>query len=113
MKELQPHSLFPFEGGPSSDYAQQDPIFSATLVNAFSLRMLADIPPRGVNLKVRPVPQSELQALLAAGWPLKHAVGHDSTAAVLSELLNSPITKQRETLQLVPGDAVIVATLAG
>jgi hypothetical protein len=79
------------------------------LANAFSLSMLGAIPPAGLTLRVRPLTLEEARNLLQEGF--ESAVGHPSTAEVLSTLLGVEVPPNRVAVTLSPKDRVIVFQL--
>jgi hypothetical protein len=79
--------------------------------NAFSLSMLgANLPPTGRTVKVRPISLEEVKGMLQS-VPFTSAVGHESTAQLLTDLLGTEIVPNRIAITLVPGDQLIVAQL--
>jgi hypothetical protein len=80
------------------------------LVNAFSLNMLGALPPAGLTVKVRPLTLEEAKEALSSSFT--SAVGHESTAAVLTTLLGLPVEARRAAITLSPGDRVVVFQLA-
>jgi len=70
------------------------------LANAFSLQMLEQFP---VRLRVEEIPAPTAEELAA----LESCVGHADTAAVLG------VECRRVSIQLRPGDTLIVAQLTG
>ena len=78
--------------------------------NAFSLSMLNPIPPQGRTVKVRPVSLEEVKAILQEREYVS-AVGHPSTAAVMSTLLGLPVEANRVSITLGVGDVLIVFQL--
>jgi hypothetical protein len=79
------------------------------LGNAFSLGML-QASPSGLPLRVRQVGLEEVKSLLQERDYIS-AVGHPSTAEVLSVLLGVDIFPNRVAIQLVPGDQLVVFQL--
>jgi Domain of unknown function (DUF1874). len=79
------------------------------LTNAFSLSMLGVLPPQGLTVKVRPVSLEEVKSLLQQGF--ESAVGHESTAAVISALLGVEVPPRRVAITLSTGDRVVVFQL--
>lgn len=75
--------------------------FMNALVNAFSLNMVAGT----AMLQVREVPATEVPA------DAQSAVGHESTAQVLSILLGREVPACRKAITLSKGDTAYVATL--
>lgn len=99
------------------------------LLNAFSLNMLhfdeeqEFVPPmRVVVSPMSPkdaarVVQQAYNNILAPGFPrglnLHAHIGHESTAALLSKMLNIPLHADRATVTMLPGDIAIVAQYVG
>jgi len=79
------------------------------LVNAFSLNMLGALPPAGRTIKVRPIILEEVKSLLQEGF--ESAVGHQTTADVLSTLLGLPVEARRVAITIRAGDALVVFQL--
>jgi hypothetical protein len=73
------------------------------LGNAFSLSML---PPEGATVKASPLTVEEAKALLAGGYI--SAVGHESTAAIISLLVGVEVPTNRIAIRLSRGDRLIV-----
>ncbi len=80
------------------------------VASAFSLSMLNPLPPTGRTLTVRPVSLEEVKNLLREGEYIS-AVGHPSTAAVMSALLGVDITPNRVSITMGPGDRALVFQL--
>ena len=78
--------------------------------NAFSISMISPLPPQGRTVKVRPISLEEAKSLLREGYI--SAVGHPSTAQVMSALLGVDIPPNRVSITLQPGDRVLVFQLA-
>ena len=78
--------------------------------NAFSLSMLNPLPPQGRAVKVRPVSLEEVKSLLREGEYVS-AVGHPSTAAVMSTLLGVEVPPNRVSITLQAGDTLVVFQL--
>lgn len=78
------------------------------LTNAFSLNMLAD--PEGANIKVESLDMEDMGFLANK---LTSAIGHQDTANVLSNILNTEIPVNRVNVTLEKGDKVIVAQFHG
>jgi len=76
--------------------------------NAFSLGMLP-ASQEGLTLRVRPIILEEAQDLLEEGFT--SAVGHSSTAQVLTTLLGFPVEAQRVAIKMSRGDRLIVFQL--
>jgi len=79
------------------------------ITNAFSLSMLGQLPQQGRTVMVRPITLEEAKSLLQGGF--ESAVGHPSTAQVLSTLLGLPVEANRVAITLSPGDRVVVFQL--
>jgi len=79
------------------------------LSNAFSIAMLGQLPQQGRTVMVRPITLEEAKSLLQGGF--ESAVGHPSTAQVLSTLLGLPVEANRVAITLSPGDRVVVFQL--
>ncbi len=81
------------------------------VVNAFSLSMLgANLPPEGRTIRVRPISLEEAKTLLQGEFI--SAVGHPSTAAVISTLLGVEVPPNRVSITVGPGDKILVFQLA-
>lgn len=78
--------------------------------NAFSISMISPLPPQGRTVKVRPISLEEAKSLLREGYI--SAVGHESTARVMSALLGVDIPPNRVSITLQPGDRVLVFQLS-
>jgi hypothetical protein len=82
------------------------------IANAFSLNMLGQpLPQQGLTLRVRPISLEEVKGVLQS-TPFISAVGHPSTAAVMSALLGVEVPPNRVSITLSPGDRLIVFQLA-
>ncbi len=78
--------------------------------NAFSLSMLgANLPPEGRTVKVRPISLEEAKTLLQGEFV--SAVGHPSTAQVMSALLGVEVPPNRVSITLQAGDTLVVFQL--
>ena len=77
------------------------------LANAFSLNMLAQ---SEAVIEVREVSEEEVRELLA-NTEFISAVGHQSTAELLSRRLGINVEFNRIEIKLEPGDTLIVAQL--
>ena len=91
------------------------------LLNAFSLSMLAPsafTPGRGVHgggaatILVESIDLEKVRELLQRHGFIS-AIGHESTAQFLTQLLGLPVAYNRVTVQLGRGDAAIVFQLLG
>jgi hypothetical protein len=82
------------------------------LSNAFSLNMLNLNPevPMPVRLFVRPIDLERVKSLLELGF--ESAVGHQSTAEILTNLLGIEVPVNRVAIKLQSGDVLIVFQLA-
>ncbi len=76
------------------------------LANAMSISML---PPQGATVRISPITVGEVRALLAEGF--QSAVGHPSTAQVLSTLLGVEVPPNRVSISLQVGDTLVVFQL--
>ena len=81
------------------------------ITNAFSLNMLGPLPPKGLTLKVRPLALEEVKETLRS-VSFTSAVGHESTARILTTLLGVEVPLNRVAITLSPGDRVVVFQLA-
>ena len=82
------------------------------LANAFSLNMLGALPPEGLNLRVRPISLEEVKEILrSVSFTFTSAVGHESTAAILSLLTGVEIPVNRIAINLSKEDRLIVFQL--
>jgi len=81
------------------------------LSNAFSLNMLNLNPeiPVPVRLFVGPIDLEQVKSLLEIGF--ESAVGHQSTAEILSNLLEIEVPVNRVAIKLRSGDILIVFQL--
>ena len=77
------------------------------LCNAFSLGMLPASPE--LTLRVRSLSLEEVKGLLKEGYT--SAVGHESTARILTTLLGVEVPLNRVAITLSPGDRVVVFQL--
>jgi hypothetical protein len=81
------------------------------LSNAFSLNMLnlnSEVP-MPVRLFVRPMDLQRVRSLLELGF--ESAVGHQSTAEILTNLLGIKVPANRTAIKLQSGDVLIVFQL--
>ena len=76
------------------------------ILNAFSISML---PPEGAVVKVSPISLGEAKALLNEGF--ESAVGHESTAQLLSTLLGMEVPPRRVAIAMSPGDRAVIFQL--
>jgi len=79
------------------------------LSNAFSINMLGQLPQQGLTVKVRPISLEEAKAILQNGF--ESAVGHQTTADVLSSLLGLPVEARRVAITMREGDSLVVFQL--
>ena len=75
------------------------------LGNAFSLSMV-DVQDKPVTVELRRVGLDEVKAILSSGFV--SAVGHPSTASALSKILGMEVPANRVSIQLQPGDTLVV-----
>ncbi len=78
------------------------------LGNAFSLSMV-DVQDKPVTVEFRRVSLDEVKAILSNGFV--SAVGHPSTASALSRILGIEVPTNRASIQLQPGDTLVVFQL--
>jgi hypothetical protein len=82
-----PKRSFQGLGGPFGHAKLVSPAMTVYLCNSFTLSMIApSLLNEGVVIKADPISLGEVQALLKEGFV--SAVGHESTARVLSKLLH-------------------------
>jgi hypothetical protein len=79
------------------------------LGNAFSLQML-DLQ-RTSNVKVEPLMLDEVRQILKEGFV--SSIGHQDTAAVLSDMLGLDVPCNRINVHLTTDDVLVVAQLIG
>lgn len=78
------------------------------LLNAFSANMLAEFP---VSVSFAELsPEAATSLLVNEMWS---CVGHADTAAVFSSVLGIPVTVNRETLTLKPGNSAVLGQYSG
>ena len=77
------------------------------LLNAFSLNMLTAS--RNVAFELTTVDRA--RELLSDGF--SSAIGHESTAAIVSGMLGMPVATNRVTVELKAGDTAVVAQYHG
>lgn len=82
---------------------------SKYLTSAFSLNMVRD----DHATRTTTLSPAEAAAWIDAHPDLIHAIGHDSTAAIVSKLLDRPCPMSRITVQAGAGDEVLVAQYTG
>jgi len=76
------------------------------LCNSFTLSMLSpSLLEGGVLVKASPISLGEVKALLQEGFV--SAVGHESTARVLSSLLGTDVPFNRVQISVEEGDVII------
>ena len=76
--------------------------------NAFSLNMLGQwMPQQGLTLTVRPMSLDEVREVLKS-TSFTSAVGHASTAEIISLLVGIEVPANRATISLSPEDKLIV-----
>jgi len=79
------------------------------LGNAFSLSMI-EVQDKPVTVEFRRVGLDEVKAVLSSGFV--SAVGHPGTASALSRILGMEVPTNRVSIQLQPGDTLVVFQLA-
>ena len=79
------------------------------LSNAFSLSMV-DVQDKPVTVEFRRVDLDEVKSVLSSGFT--SAVGHPGTASALSKILGMEVPANRISIQLQPGDTLVVFQLA-
>ena len=79
------------------------------LSNAFSLSMI-EVQGKPVTVEFRRIGLDEVKAILSTGFV--SAVGHPSTASALTRILNMEVPANRVSIQLQPGDTLVVFQLA-
>jgi hypothetical protein len=79
------------------------------LCNAFSINMLQIFP---AEIKIKEISSADASKLIASG-EYKSAIGHASTAELLSSLLNLPVKVNRTTLMLNKNDELLLAQYYG
>ena len=79
---------------------------SLYLSNAFSLSMIADVvaSDHSVAVKISEISVEEVKALLQQQQPFVSAIGHASTADILSCLLGTTIQPNRISVKIKEGD---------
>jgi hypothetical protein len=76
------------------------------LCNSFTLSMITpDILDAGVVIKASPISLEEVKALIKEGFV--SAVGHESTAKVLSKLLGTDVPFNRAQIAITGGDIIV------
>ncbi len=76
------------------------------LTNSFTLSMIMpDLIEAGVVIKASPITLEEVKALIAGGFV--SAVGHESTAKVLSSLLGTDVPFNRVQIAITGGDVIV------
>jgi hypothetical protein len=84
------------------------------LTNAFSVNMLQDTSEHvtpGTNVRFVPVSEARAREIMRVDMPAS-AVGHQSTAEVLTARLAYPVPANRVNLRLGHGDTVLLAQVA-
>ena len=76
------------------------------LANAFSLSMLTSPGTLTVSM---PTDLDDVKRVLSNGFT--SVVGHDATAKIISSQLGVPVSVNRVSVQLVPGDILVVFQL--
>ena len=79
------------------------------LGNAFSLSMV-NVQDKPVTVEFRRVGLDEVKTILSNGFV--SAVGHRDTASALSRILGMEVPANRASIQLQPGDTLVVFQLA-
>jgi len=77
--------------------------------NAFSLGMLSLGEGEEVKVVIRKISLQEVKELLKNGFVT--AVGHSSTAQILTQLLQVPVPYNRQEIKLQPGQQLVVFQL--
>jgi hypothetical protein len=76
------------------------------LCNSFTLSMISpSLLTEGVSIKASPISLGEVKALLQQGFV--SAVGHESTAKVLSSLLGTEVPFNRAQISIKEGDVIV------
>jgi len=76
------------------------------LCNSFTLSMISpSLLTEGAVIKVSPISLGEVKALLKEGFV--SAVGHESTARVLSKLLRTEVPFNRAQISIKEGDVIV------
>lgn len=78
------------------------------LCNAFSLQMLAG----DATVKVSEKTLTEVSALLNSN-EFQSVIGHADTANIVSGLIGKEVACNRASIQLTPGDVLLVAQVTG
>jgi len=71
---------------------------------------MVDVQDKPVILELRRVGLDEAKAILSSGFV--SAVGHSGTASALSKILGMEVPPNRVSIQLQPGDTLVVFQLA-
>ena len=82
------------------------------LSNAFSIQMLPVVPETGAIVKVEQVTPEEVSNELKS-HEFVNAVGHEDTAAVVSNMIGINISKSRVDVFIQPEDVLYVAQVLG
>lgn len=100
-------------GAPPRGYRTVETRMTTILANAFSLSMLPDAPPgAAIPLLVQTLDETAARTLAQAArddGDLDSCVGHPETAAIMSQILGVPVPVRRESVQIGPDLAVLVA----
>lgn len=80
------------------------------LVNAFSLNMLPLVVGGEVTIKVKRLTTNEFCEELRSGFI--SAIGHESTAFLISQLCNVPVSVNRQQIKIGDGEEALVMTVA-
>jgi len=80
------------------------------LANAFSLNMLNVTTEEEIKIKVKKISLEEAKKILSSGGFIS-AIGHPSTAAILSQLLGVSVPANRIEVKLQPNQQLIVFQL--
>ena len=78
------------------------------LANAFSGQMI----PNSCIFSKKPMTLDNVKEMLTS-MPWKSCVGHDDTAAVLTDMLGVEVKKERVNVFIKPDDVLIVAQITG
>jgi hypothetical protein len=71
---------------------------------------MVDMQDKPVTVEFRRVSLDEVKSLLSSGF--MSAIGHPSTASALSRILGIEVPTNRVSIQLQPGDTLVVFQLA-
>jgi len=78
------------------------------LANAFSINML-NVTDEEIKIKVKKISLEEAKKILSSGFV--SAIGHASTAQLLSQMLNMEVPANRVEIKLAPGQLLVVFQL--